>query len=344
MTAPFDVSRTGDDLTGWVDLRHRRLVLPSWLLSALIHAATLAVFLWLSQSRGCGPDYAGDEGEGFRTVGVYLTSGETDEEPTEEPVEESTPTVTESAPTSEQSPLLDAPPIELERPADLAEPVLGLGGPPQITGGSSPVPSLETTPITGAPPTNRAVLGKSTSLFGVQDAGRRFVYVLDRSGSMTDTDYDALRSAKNELKASLENLEATQQFQVVFYNDTVRPLVPRSKRMDMFRGIDPHRQDVDRQLGSILAEGGTSHIDALKAALQYNADVIFFLTDADTPGLDPEQLDWVRRRNNGGTRIHCIEFGVGPSLAQKGGPRNFLQKLAEQNGGTYKYLNVKSLR
>lgn len=330
-------------LTSWVDMRHRRLVLPSWLLSALIHAATLAMFLWLSQTRGCGPDYRGDEGEGFRTVGVYLTSGESEEEPTDEPVEESTTSVADPASSFSQSPLLDAPPIEVERPADTAEPVIGLGGPPQITGGSSPIPSLETTPIAGAPPRNRAVLGRSTSLFGVQDAGRRFVYVLDRSGSMTDTDYDALRSAKTELMASLEHLDATQQFQVIFYNDKVLELVPRSQRTEMFRGIDPHRQDVASQLGSVLAEGGTSHIDALKAALKYNADVIFFLTDADTPGLNTEELEWVRRRNNGGARIHCIEFGVSPDLTKKGGPRNFLQKLAEQNGGSYKYLNVKSL-
>lgn len=344
MAAPTDVSRSGDSLTDWSVARHRRLVLPSWLLSALIHGATLAAFIWMSQSSGCRPDYAGDEGEGFREVGVYLTSGETEAEPIDEPREEPTASPAETSATLEQTPLLDSPPIELERPSEISEPILGLGGPPKIVGQSSSTPSLETTPLIGPPPTNRAVLGKSTSLFGIQDAGRKFVYVLDRSGSMIGSDYDALRSAKVELKASLENLDSNQEFQVIFYNTEVVRLVPRSQRMDMFRGIDLHRQDVDRQLGSIVADGGTSHLEALEAALQYNADVIFFLTDAELPGLDSDQLAAIRRRNNGGARIHCIEFGVGPSLAKQGGPRNFLQKLAEQNGGKYEYRDVKSLR
>lgn len=298
------------------------------------------MFIWLSQSPGCRSDYAGDAGDGFRQVGVYLTTGETEEEPTDVPDEASTPTSAEPAAAFEQEPLLDAPPIALVRPTDRAESVLGLGGPPQLSGSSNPVPSLQTTPLTGPPPSTPAVLGKSTSLFGIQDAGRRFVYVLDRSGSMSDA---PLRSAKAELKASLENLDATQEFQVIFYNTEAIPLVPRSNHSDMFRGIDPHRQDVERQLGSIQADGGTTHLAALEAALQYNADVIFFLTDADELNLNADELASITRRNNGGARIHCIEFGNGPDLTQVGAPRNSLQKLAEQNGGKYRYRDVKRL-
>ncbi len=342
MASPIDVSRSRDGLTGWAGLRHRRLALPSWLVSVVLHASTLGAFIWISQSPGCRSDYAGDEGDGFRTVGVYLTTGETEEEPAEDPDEDSTPTFAEPATAFEQEPLLDAPPIAMDRPADRAESVLGLGGPPELSGSSSPVPSLRTTPLTGPPPSAPAVLGKSTSLFGIQDAGRKFVYVLDRSGSMSD--YGAMRSAKVELMASLENLDATQQFQVIFYNNKPLPLVPTNGRFEMFRGIDPHRSDVERQLGSIVPDGGTSHLAALEAALKYNADVIFFLTDGAIPGLTIDEMEEIRRRNNGGARIHCIEFGDGPSLHQQGGPRNFLQKLAEQNGGQYKYRDVKRLR
>ncbi|MGD9854274.1 MAG: hypothetical protein AB7U20_04910 [Planctomycetaceae bacterium] len=341
MASTREVSRSRDGLTDWERQWHRRLVLPSWLLSALLHGALLAVFIWLSQSRGCRPDYAGDEGDGFRTVGVYLTTGDTEEEPSEEPAEESPTAPSEPLAAIERTPLLDAPPISVERPTNLAKSVLGLGGVPEFGGASSPVPSLATTPMAGPPPTNRAVLGKSTSLFGIQDAGKRFVYVLDRSGSMED---GPLRSAKAELMASLENLDATQEFQVIFYNTLAVPLVPRGGRFEMFRGIDTHRLEVERQLGSIQSDGGTSHRDALEASLRYNADVIFFLTDADELNLNAHELASITRRNNGGARIHCIEFGDGPSLSRPGGPGTSLQKLAEQNGGQYQYRDVRRLQ
>jgi Ca-activated chloride channel family protein len=301
----------------------------------------LATFLWVSQTRGCRPDYAGERGEGFRTVGVYLTSGEAEPEPAEEPSEESTFSATDRASAFESTPLLDGPPIELERPNDFAEPVLGIGGPPELAAGSPFSPQLETTPLTGPPPSAPTVQGKATSFLGVQDAGRRFVYVLDRSGSM---DNGPLQSAKVELLASLENLDATQEFQVIFYNNEAIPLVPRSKHFELFRGNTAHRLEVAQQLEHISADGGTSHLKALEAALPYNADVIFFLTDADELDLLPEELAAITRRNNGGARIHCIEFGDGPDLTLPKRPRNALRKFAHENGGSYRYLDVSRLR
>ena len=341
MTSPLDVSRSRGGLPDWIGSRHKQLVFPSWLVSALLHGTLLLMFLWISQSRGCRSDYQGNEGEGFREVGVYLTSGDTEEEPTEESADEANPTPVEPAPKFELGPLLDAPPIELERPTEFSEPVLGIGWLPDALSGSTPTTSLETQPRSGVPASTPNVLGRSTSLFGVQDAGRRFVYVLDRSHSMDD--YHAMRQAKAELMASLENLDATQEFQVIFYNNEPLLLTPPSDRSDMFRGIDTHRLQVERQLGTVQPIGGTTHFNALELAMKFNADVIFFLTDADEPGLTLGEMETIRLANNGAARIHCIEFGEGPDLKRPGDPRNFLQKLATESGGTYKYIDVKHL-
>ena len=86
-----------------------------------------------------------------------------------------------------------------------------------------------------------------------------------------------------------------------------------------------------------------THFNALELAMKFNADVIFFLTDADEPGLTLGEMETIRRANNGAARIHCIEFGEGPDLKRPGDPRNFLQKLASESGGTYKYIDVKHL-
>jgi hypothetical protein len=328
----------------WLQKGRSRLILPSWLLSAVLHALLLACMILLSQSKGCQPDYRGEGGESFREVGVYLVSGETQDEPPPDPSPEASESRETPVIPSElaESPLLDGPPVELNLPSRDSQPVLGLGAPPSLSTGGAPPSSMATGSLTGPAPSTGTAMGGATSLFGITDAGRRFVYVLDRSGSMSD--YGAIRVAKAELMSSLERLDATQQFQVVFYSNSPLLLESRDSRSNMFRGIDTHRLEVRRQTDAILPDGGTRHLDALREALQLNPDVIFFLTDAAEPQLNAEELADVERRNNGGSRIHCIEFGKGPSLYTERGPKNFLQKIAEQNDGQYQYRDVTQFR
>jgi hypothetical protein len=67
-------------------------------------------------------------------------------------------------------------------------------------------------------------------------------------------------------------------------------------------------------------------------------DVIFFLTDADVPQLQPPDFETIRRINQG-TVINTIEFGAGPPR-----PRySFLQQLAAENGGQHGYIDVTRL-
>lgn len=326
-------SRPGD----WISSEHSRLALPSWVLSGLFHGLTLACLILLSQSKGCQPGYPGEGGEDFRQVGVFLTSGETEDEPPPSETIESPSTEAESADVAE-APLLDGPPVELNLPSPANQPVLGLGAPPSVTGGGTAAPSLPSGAVTGPPPSTGTAMGGATSLFGITDAGRRFVYVLDRSGSMSD--FGAIRVAKAELKSSLARLDTTHEFQVIFYSNMPIILEPRNTRSDMFRGIATHRLEVERQVAAITPDGGTNHIDALEMALKLNPDVIFFLTDGAGVTLSDTDLGRLKQRNNGGSRIHCIEFGKGPSLQSARGVRNFLQKLADQNDGQYQYRDV----
>src|SRR5690606_11041779 len=73
-----------------------------------------------------------------------------------------------------------------------------------------------------------------TRVFGLAGEGSKFVYVLDRSGSMTTTfrvyakgrpvrDLTPLELAKAELLCSLRELAPEHEFQIVFYN--IRSLV-----------------------------------------------------------------------------------------------------------------------
>jgi hypothetical protein len=170
-----------------------------------------------------------------------------------------------------------------------------------------------------------------TQLFGVVGRGTSFLYVFDRSLSMKGA---ALAAAKRELLASVGRLEEVHQFQIVFYNETARMMQPPQM---VFGGQNGLRQ-AESFVTGVTASGGTDHVQALKLALRMNPDVVFFLTDADEPQVSPNELKEIQRRGTGAV-IHVIEFKSGPTKGQE----NWLRKLAEQNRGEYKNVDVTAL-
>jgi hypothetical protein len=179
-----------------------------------------------------------------------------------------------------------------------------------------------------------------TSFMGVKDKATRVVFVIDSSASMADN--HAMASAKAALISALQTLVDSQQFQVVFYNSTPSLLRMRNEReVSLAFATEVNKTLARQEIAAVIPDRGTNHLDALKLALRLGPEVIYLLTDADEPQLSAAQLDDVHRLNRGKTRIHAIEFGLGEPLEQA--PMNFLQKLAAQSGGTYRYYDVKRL-
>jgi Ca-activated chloride channel family protein len=213
-------------------------------------------------------------------------------------------------------------------------PVIGPGLP-----SPSPTDARDLVRNTGSPsPAGRNAALPGTAFMGARDQGSRVVFVVDSSSSMAS--YNAMRSAKAALVTSLQALDDTQQFQVVFYNSTPRPMALRGETA-LFFATELNKTAARQYIAGMEPDAGTDHLPALKLALRWQPEVIYFLTDADEPQLTARELDDIRRQNQGRARIHSIEFGRGPALTD--GPTNFLQKLAQQNGGTYRYQDVKRL-
>jgi hypothetical protein len=149
-----------------------------------------------------------------------------------------------------------------------------------------------------------------------------------------------LAAAKQELQRSLDDLTSVNQFQIVFYNEKpfiFNPFRPNPPKM--FVGTEENKNLARQYVQGVVAVGGTHHRDALEFALRMGPDVIFFLTDADEPGLTASELADLQRRNRSATIIHTIEFGVG----LYSGRENFLVRLARQHGGQHVYVNVAEL-
>ena len=177
-----------------------------------------------------------------------------------------------------------------------------------------------------------------TRFFGTVGEGFNFVYVFDRSGSMGGPGRTALQAVKAELAESLKNLDTVHQFQIVFYNERPVAFNPAGSSGRLAFATEPNKERALRAVDVIPADGGTNHEDALRLAIRLRPDVIFFLTDADEPELTAAELDALREAA-AGIRINTIQFGSGPPPKQK----NFLAKLAEQNGGQHAYVDLSKL-
>jgi hypothetical protein len=177
-----------------------------------------------------------------------------------------------------------------------------------------------------------------TSMFGLVGEGYKFVYVMDRSGSMGGSGRASLKAVKAELTESLKTLDTVHQFQLIFYNE--RPVLfnPSGIEGKLAFATDQNKERALRFLEVIQADGGTDHEQALRMATSMRPDVIFLLTDGDEPKLTDQEMERVVNRA-AGIIIHTIEFGPGP----KPSAPSFLEDLAHRTGGKYVYVDTTKL-
>ena len=141
--------------------------------------------------------------------------------------------------------------------------------------------------------------------------------------------------ATREFDSSLAVLEPSHRFQILAYNHN-RVFFGDD---DLVPATDANKQLVRKFMQGLAAFGATNHFMAITSALNRNPDVIFLLTDGGDPPLSESQLAQIRKRAAGRTTIHCLQFGGRPA----DGEENFMHRLARQNGGSYRYIDVSRL-
>jgi len=310
---------------------------PSWLVSLVLHALLVIVLGYAieGQIRGTA---APPGAEFVASLSTDLVDGDYFEDEvmsvvslTAEHHADDSPAEAQESSGGARSIFGDQPPVDTHSalPSSVETAGLGAGDLGQATGAGKF--------MGGRKGPARVSGGKArTKVYGLEGEGNSFVYVFDHSASMGGGGGSPLASAKSELLASLAELGATQQFQIIFYNE-------KPTRMNLGRSFgglvladEQARRLAERFVKGIVADGGTQHEAALKMALKLAPDVIFFLTDADEPAMSPLQLARIKKMNGERTTIHTIEFGIG-----RGGSRdNFLKEIARQNGGQYVYIDI----
>lgn len=316
-----------------------QLLMPSWLVSLLVHALLIVILGYVASQELHGtnaPPFAeliasssssSDESDLFEDEGAVTVEAASEPASEEEQDDDAQPAGGAMSDVIAD----DVPPVDASSALPSAKELAGIGQ-------SDVGVATGAGDMTGARRRPASLSGgrARTSVYGIEGEGHKFVYVFDRSASMGSGSSGPLASAKRELLASLDNLSDTHQFQIIFYNE--RPIVMSAGRQygGMLFADAQGKATAQKYIGSVTADGGTRHGEALEEALKLAPDVIFFLTDADEPELSAERLAKIKRRNGGRTSIHTIEFGLGAPSSRD----NFLAKIARQNGGKYIYIDI----
>ena len=170
-----------------------------------------------------------------------------------------------------------------------------------------------------------------TEFFGVGGSTRgakRIVYVVDRSGSMTDT----FAFVQKEMKRSVAALRRSQKFHVIFFSSGV-PL--ENPPRELVSAINAYKEAFYSFLDGVRPEGGTEPLAALRRAFSLDPDVIYLLSDGHDfpPSLRARLDEWDADRR---VAIHTIAY-----LDPEG--RTVLERVAREHKGEFRYVSEDDL-
>ena len=210
--------------------------------------------------------------------------------------------------------------------------------------------------------------------FGTETPSKTMIFVIDCSGSMEALvtekerfeagnypDYSRMEIVKTELSRTIERLEPYVKFNIISFATRVRPwkdklqqasITVKSSAKDWVKTLTAIGGASKEDLASVgltasanLDEGKTNTFDALKTALGVNdvrtgdagyakieADTIFFLSDGrPTVGqyVDPDDILREIKALNDLRKVVIHTIAIGEFQ------KDFMQRLAEQNGGVF---------
>lgn len=162
----------------------------------------------------------------------------------------------------------------------------------------------------------------------LQPPAREFVFVLDRSGSMTG---EPIAQARNALRACLRTLSEQDTFRLLLFDDRLEWFRPESLHL-----TQANLEQADAFLSGVQGRGGTEIVRAIEAALALPPDserlrFIVFLTDGAVSA-EARALEHIRSRLG---EARLFTFGIGPSVN-----RALLSRMARLGRGRVEFLQL----
>lgn len=170
---------------------------------------------------------------------------------------------------------------------------------------------------------------------GTSGFGKRIVFVVDASTVMGKGKRSTWAHALKELAFSFEDLNKTQRFQVVYFNEEPHLLPGGSETEQWISASAETKKAAHDFLKGIQTSGKSNPAEALKKAMSLRPDVVFLLVDQRTPPVTFSDIEEIRKTGLADTPIHAVEIGEGEAAPRK----TPAQTLAESTRGEYKWIN-----
>lgn len=188
-------------------------------------------------------------------------------------------------------------------------------------------------------------IGPRGRVFGHGGNAYKICYVCDASGSML-TKMDLL---KLELEKSVYQLQASQAFDVIFFQDSVsNPSSHIDFAPDLVMASAGNKRKLDVFLQDIVGQSSTHVIPALTTAFELptRPELIYLLTDGafEDEGA-PAVISAIHQLNAGkNVKINTILF-LGKEIGddELSDARTAMQRIANENGGVYNQVSVSEL-
>ncbi len=156
---------------------------------------------------------------------------------------------------------------------------------------------------------------------------RRVAYIVDRSGSMTDS----FSYVKHEMKRSIRALRPSDSFFIVFYSSGPAVEMPVRK---MVYATESNKNIAYDFIDSIIAIGQTDPSEALRRTFEVGANTVYLLTDGEFDRGIAGQIDRLNVRKDAIIHTICFVYSDGEPL---------LKEIAAHNGGTYRFVGENDL-
>lgn len=166
-----------------------------------------------------------------------------------------------------------------------------------------------------------------TELYNRKNIPRDVVFILDVSGSMSGT---SIRQAKEALKLALTRLNASDKFNIIWFNNNANKAYYTSQPASQHRV-----QSAIRFVDSLAAGGGTEMLPALKLALNEKSEKeylrqVVFLTDGNVS--NERDLFTYIKSHLGNNRLFTVGIGSAPNSF-------FMKRSAKAGRGTYTFIS-----
>lgn len=173
----------------------------------------------------------------------------------------------------------------------------------------------------------KAGMGK-VKFFGQSTSGKKFVFVLDNSGSMTKGRFE---TSLYELQSAVEQMQPSQMFYVFFFSDMAYPLFHPEPAYGFVPATPANKHKLAVWLRTIETNLRTEGLEAMQKALALRPDVIYLLGD----GAFTDKTNDFLSKFEGGPQIHVLGMEITGKHAES------FKAIAEKFKGTYKDVGIR---